>query len=170
MTYYKVLDANGAAFHGGTGYWPLPKGKRPGKWLKVEGSIVACRRGLHFCRDDQLVQWLGPSIWEIEVRGEIVDAGDKLVCGEARLLRKCDGWNERTARLFAVDCATRALNREKRAGKTPDRRSYDALKVARRFANGDATSGELAAARAAAWDAENRWQTKRLLEYVEGKR
>ena len=180
--YYKVTGEGGIAFHGGRGAWPLPSGKRPGKFLKVDGKIVPCRSGLHFCREDQLLNWLGPVIWEFEPRGEILDAGDKLVCEQGRLLSRCDGWNERTARLFAVDCATRALNREKKAGRTPDKRSYEALKVARRFANGDASVDELAAAgaatwdaaRAAAWDAagaaERRWQTKRLMEYVTGAR
>ena len=206
MTYYKVTAKDGRAFHGGSGKWPLPSGKRPGKFLTVKGEIRACSRGLHFCREDQLVEWLGPVVWEFEPRGEIVDAGNKLVCSKGRLVRKCDNWNERTARLFAIDCAARTLNREKRAGRTPDKRSYDALKVARRFANGEATSAELAAAwaaaRAAAWDtardtardaawaaawaaawnaagaaagaaawaAERKWQTKRLMEYVEGRR
>ena len=151
--YYKVTGEHGKAYHGGRGSWPLPSGKRPGKLLTVEGEIVACSRGLHFCREDQLLEWLGPVIWKFEPSGEIVDAGNKLVCAKGRLVARYDGWNERTARLFAVDCATRALNREKKAGRTPDKRSYDALKVARRFANGEATSAELAAAWAAAWDA-----------------
>ena len=178
MTYYKVTGPKGEACYGGSGSWPLPSGARPGKFLTVDGKIAACHRGLHFCREDQLVEWLGPAIWVFEPRGEIVDVGNKLVCGKGRLVSHCSGWNERTARLFAVDCATRALNREKRSGRTPDKSSYDALKVARRFANGDATSDELAAAGDAAWHAagaaagaaERRWQTKRLFEYVNGER
>jgi len=227
MTLYKVLCEDGSAFHGGAGKWPLPRGSKPGKWLTVDGDIRPCWNGLHLCLPEQLVGWLGPAIFEAETQGELVDADDKVVAAKARLVRRCDGWNDRTARLFAVDCAQRALNREKRAGRTPDKRSYDALKVARRFADGKASSEELAAARDVAWDAawaaerdvawaaerdvawaaawdvawaaawaaerdaafgmrawsaawaaardaaraaERRWQTKRLLEYVEGKR
>ena len=52
-------------------------------------------------------------------------------------------------RLFACDCADRALVRI----ATPDPRSVAAVVVARRFANGDATVKELDAARYAAWTA-----------------
>ena len=53
----------------------------------------------------------------------------------------------RILRLLACDCAERAL---KKCGDNPDPRSINAVKVARRFANGNATEEELAAARAAA--------------------
>ena len=50
-------------------------------------------------------------------------------------------------RLFAVFCARRVQHLMK------DKRSLAALDVAERFANGEATENELAAARVAAWDA-----------------
>ena len=56
---------------------------------------------------------------------------------------------DRDMRLFAVWCARGALN----LVENPDIRSINACDVAERFANGDATYDELAAARAAAWDA-----------------
>ena len=53
-----------------------------------------------------------------------------------------------------------------------DKRPRIAIKVARRYANGQATLMELAAAaRAASWaarDAEREWQTERLLEMLRG--
>ena len=57
----------------------------------------------------------------------------------------------RTQRLFACDCADRALARI----ASPDPRSIEAVRVARLYADGQATDAELAAARAAgaAWDA-----------------
>jgi len=70
-------------------------------------------------------------------------------------------------RLFACDCAERALERERTAGREPDKRSWDAVVVARRYANGKATIAELDAARAAAWaaakDAEQGWQANHLI-------
>ena len=57
--------------------------------------------------------------------------------------------DDRHQRLFACDCADRALGRV----ATPDPRSVAAVVVARRFANGDATVKELNAARYAAWTA-----------------
>ena len=61
--------------------------------------------------------------------------------------------NDRQRRLFAADCAERALLREREAGHEPDPRSWRAVEVARRFANGNATAEELSAAWAAARDA-----------------
>ena len=61
--------------------------------------------------------------------------------------------DKRQQRLFSCDCAERALNRERARGREPGERSWNALVVARRFANGEATREELAAARDAAWDA-----------------
>lgn len=59
----------------------------------------------------------------------------------------------RTLRLFACDCAERALQRERKHGREPDRRSWDAVAVSRRYAMGKATNRELTAARAAARNA-----------------
>lgn len=65
---------------------------------------------------------------------------------------------DRAYRLLACDFATRALERERKAGREPDPRSWRAIKVARDYAHGAATRLELDAARAAAgdaaWDAE----------------
>ena len=57
--------------------------------------------------------------------------------------------SSRTLRLFAVWCARQALA----LVDNPDQRSVAACDTAERFANGEATERELAAARAAAWDA-----------------
>ena len=53
--------------------------------------------------------------------------------------------DDKTLRLFAVGCARRVQHLMK------DNRSIDALDVAERYANGNATKDELAAARYAAW-------------------
>ncbi len=60
---------------------------------------------------------------------------------------------ERLARLFACACAERVLLRERAAGREPDARSWAAVDVARRHADGQSTDEELAAAWAAARDA-----------------
>jgi hypothetical protein len=71
-------------------------------------------------------------------------------------------------RLFAADCAERALLREQAAGREPDPRSWAAAAVARRYARGEATDEELDAAWDAAWAAERRWQAARLRLYLVG--
>ena len=55
-------------------------------------------------------------------------------------------------RLWACECALRALNRERKAGREPHAGSWTAIEVATRYANGLATKDELAAARDAAWN------------------
>ena len=55
--------------------------------------------------------------------------------------------DDKTLRLFAVGCARRVQH------LMTDQRSLDALDVAERYANGNATKDELNAARAAAWAA-----------------
>jgi hypothetical protein len=50
-------------------------------------------------------------------------------------------------RLYACDCAERALLREREAGREPDLRSWTAIAVSRRYARGDATEADLRAAK-----------------------
>ena len=165
---FKVLDTDGRPVNGGKGTWPLPRNGKPGKWLKVEGPLVPCSNGLHLCRPDQLIEWLGPTLWIAEAGKERIVEPGKIVVRRARLLRQVETWNEKNARLFACDCAHRALMRERRAGREPDERSWNAVRVARAFARGKASEQERAAAWAAAWAAEREWQTKRLFTHYLG--
>ena len=182
---YKVLQTNGLCYHGGTREWSLPTRNEdgtwtPGEWMPaIVGELVPCKNGYHLCNAAQLLaEWLGPAIFEAEYRGDRVDANDKCVVREARLLRRLK-WDERVARLFACDCAERVLPLyEERYPE--DKRPRQAIEAARRFANGEATYEELAAAWAAAWasdwasawasdwDAEREWQVDRLVQYLEG--
>ena len=56
-------------------------------------------------------------------------------------------------RLFACWCASMALRAERAAGREPDRRSWEAIRVTRQYARGLTTAKELSAARSAAEDA-----------------
>ena len=70
--------------------------------------------------------------------------------------------------------AEKALLRERERGHEPDPRSWAAIAVARRYADGEASKVELAAAGHAAgaaawdaaWDAEIEWQRQRFDELV----
>jgi len=188
---FKVLGENREPFHGGSGKWPAKR-----TWLEVTGELVLCERGLHLCREKDLVLWLGPEIWEAECEGERLDGDDKIVVRRARLGRKLTTWNEKTARLFACDCAERVLPIYEKE-YPDDKRPREAIEAARRYAKGKATKKELAAAwsaardaaraawaaaaagaawsaaRDAAWaawaaasDAEREWQTARLMQYI----
>ena len=162
---FKFLDEDGSSYHGGTGSWGLPSRHRdgtprPGRWQTVSGPLVPCHNGLHVLRFKDLLQWIGPALFHVEVDGERVDLDDategKVVVRRARLVARVDTWNERTLRLFACDCAEHALLLTQARGIAIDHRSWNAIAVARRFASGEATADELAAARRAATAAARR--------------
>ena len=148
MKLYKILNENGQTRYG-VGSWHLPVGKRPGKWMpKIAGALEPCENGYHLARQQDLVEWLGPEIFEAEYRGEIIKADNKVVVREARLLRRVGGWNEKTARLFAADCAERVLPIFEKE-RPHDDRPRKAIEAARAYARGEID----AAARDAAWAA-----------------
>ncbi len=211
--YYKALGPKAKCIHG-KGSWHRSHGARPGKWMpRLTGKLVHYEHGYHVTDLNHLVEHIGPEIYEAEVQEIELRTESKQVCRHARLLRRLRNWNDRTARLFACDCAARALRRI----DSPDPRSVNAIRVARLYANGNATEEELAAAdnsanaaawsardaawsaraaalsayyaawsayyaaswsardaamsaRDASWSAELAWQTKRLFEYIDGKR
>jgi hypothetical protein len=153
---YKVLSKDSKPYHGGIGKWPLPKNGEPGEWLTVKGKLLPCMNGLHLCRESDLIYWLGPTIYEAEYNGHLVEHENKVVVRKARLVRQLDSWNERTARLFSCDCAEYVLHYFEK--KYPDdSRVRTAIEVGRLYADGKATLEDLraawAAARAAAWAA-----------------
>ena len=155
QTLFKVTAEDGTSCHGGSGVWSLPTQNADGTWTpgearEVRGPLVPCENGLHLCRGDQLLDWLGPriSVAEYDTREPALDPGDKIVVTRARLPRGTP-WDERIARHFACDCAERALARLSR----PDPRSVEAVQVARAYADGQATGAELYAAGGAAWAA-----------------
>ena len=142
MRLWKVTAADGSAMHGGSGRW------KPGVWRTAKPPLRPCEHGLHLCRDRDLVRWLGPVIWEAEAEGEVIEQPDKIVAAKARVIRRVEAWNERTARLFAAECAEHVLPLFE-AQHPGDDRPRRAIEVARLFADGKATDQ----ARAAVWAA-----------------
>jgi len=149
MTYYKVLAADGCSpVHGGTGKWFLPKGKLVGKWMPAIKPVL-CQQGYHFVTLDQLPRWVGPTLYEIEVRGEVLTAEDKSVAEQARLIKRVDTWNEKNLRLFAADCAEHVLGIYEKQYPN-DEHPRKSIQAARDFANGliDAAAANAASASA----------------------
>ena len=110
IRYWKVLDAQGRACHGGTFQYDLPKGSKPGAWTPRIENIEACARGYHLCRDADLVEWCNnATIWAAEPRGRIIVQSDKVVCESVRLLAPTP-WDAVTARLFAVECVADVMH------------------------------------------------------------
>ena len=153
--FYKVLNEDGSCCNGGVGKWNLPTKNddgtwKPGKWMpKVEGKLKPCYNGYHICRREDLIHWLDEAIFEVEYRGKIVEDDNKCVVRKARLMRRLETWNEKTARLFAADCAESVLPNYE--SKYPDdARPRKAIQAARDYANGKIGVEELSAARSAA--------------------
>ena len=136
---FKVLDKDGKCVNGGQGAWSVPTQAPDGTWIPgdwmpaIEGPLVPCANGYHLCTAEQLIDWLGEAIYEAEYRGECLAADNKLVVREARLLRRITTWNERTARLFAADCAEHVLHFFEDRYPTDDR-PRKAIEAARAYA------------------------------------
>src|SRR5574343_1845273 len=153
MKYYKFLDGTKSSIRDFDYSGYLPKGKRPGKWLpKIKGSLELCENGYHVCRPNDCIEWLAADCYEVEIRGDFISGDDKVVSIQMRLLRKIKTWNEKSARLFAGDCAERVMHIFEKEYLS-DQRPQIAIETSRKFANGEATIKELDAARAAAGDA-----------------
>ena len=185
--YLKMLGPKREAINNGVGVWPYRKWTEP-IWP------VPCEQGWHVCTPVQALNWLPSTVnhvWLVEIRGEIVDAGDKTVAESARLIRRLN-WSDYTARMFAADCAEKVLPIFE--GYVPgDDRPRKAIEAARAYALGEITAaaGDAAwdaatdAARAALWDAARaaaraaaaaaaaaraaarEWQAERLMHWLE---
>lgn len=106
MRAYKVLSGGRSSFTGSP--WPLPAGDSPGAWVHAERPLGLCRSGIHACTGDQLPQWLGVEIWEVELEGEVLREEAAIVAERARLIRKIDTWDERAHVRFAQACLAHA--------------------------------------------------------------
>ena len=142
---WKILGPARDAILGGTGVWP-----EPGEWLEVKGTIWPCVRGLHLCRQQDLIRWVrvGAVVWTVEATSPVVDDDCKVVVGRARLVEPVGSITERVLRLTAADIAESVAHLH---GHDPA--CMGAIRVARLHAHGLATAGEAEAARSAAWDA-----------------
>ena len=152
-TYYKFLQDDGQAPYATNFHWPLQKNGKPGKYLpRIKEPLEMCRIGYHLATEDNLIDWIEPHLYicELAKNSEIV-VGDNNICtsGRIRLVKKVETWNERTARLFAADCAERALPIFEKE-RPDDDRPRKAIEAARKFVAGEIDKQELDAARDAA--------------------
>ena len=150
MKYYKCLTADNLGPYSDFDFTPyLPTDDQPGPWLPEVERLKFCESGYHACTREQLLYWLDSEMWEVEYKNDPEHGNDKVNGSCIRFVRRVDEWNDKNARLFAVWCAREALA----LFDSPDPLSIAAVDVAERYANGEATIEELAAARAAAWAA-----------------
>ena len=146
MKYYKTTQKDRNGTHTAFQYpeiniWTTP----------VEGKLIACENGYHFCTIEQLPEWLSEEIYEVEVDGDILNGYNKLVSRSIRLNKKLN-WNEKTQRLFAADCAEHVLHIFEDEYPDDDR-PRKAIEAVRKFVYGEISKEELSAAYYAACDA-----------------
>ena len=121
MIAYKFLRPDGTSVF--TGFrWPLPDGG-PGHW--VAAGPEPCRSGIHACRPAELPLWVGRALYEVELDGEIVEAGMKLVASRGRLTRRIEAWDDATREAYTRMCADRA--HELARGASPPLADWDAV-------------------------------------------
>ena len=104
MNAYKFLRSDGTGVF--TGFvWPLPNGG-PGAW--VDARVDPCKSGIHACRLSDLPLWVGRTLYEIELSGEMVEDRMKLVASRGRLLRRIEAWDDDARDGYTRMCADRA--------------------------------------------------------------
>ncbi|MGH2835407.1 MAG: putative immunity protein, partial [Solirubrobacteraceae bacterium] len=145
---YKALEADQSSAHGGSGKWVK------NRWRTVDGLLVPCQHGIHYCRRDQLVLWLGPTVWLFEDGSpeETLDRDDKMVTRRGRIVEKVEAWKWPTWQLFAADCAEAVLPLFEERFPNDDR-PRKAIEAARLHARGELPAAEAAEAAEAAWAA-----------------
>ena len=113
---------------------------------------VLCVSGWHGVEEKDVLKHLpgvGAVLYEVEVRGEVVEGGDKFAAESMRFKYVVGEATERNLRLFACDVSEDVLPAFE-AEYPSDQRPRTAIEVARRYALGEATYAELTGARSAA--------------------
>jgi len=153
--YYKWLTTVGRSPYT-SWYWPLPAEDGPSEWTPYVERLELCDSGYHASELRYLIDHTNSiydlACYELEYDGDVLIGDDKVTGHRARLIRKVGEMNARKWRLFACDCAERVLHIYENE-HPDDKRPRDTIEVARRYANGEATEGELSAAYDAAWEA-----------------
>ena len=148
-TLYKWLNADMT-----TGYQKKPWPVEPGIWTPNEVPVI-CQSGWHACYEKDVVAHLpgvGASLYEVEVRGKVVEGSDKISAESMRIKWYIGTATEQNLRLFAADCAEDVLPIFYKVSPN-DNRPAEAIRIARLYAYGEATDEQLRTAWAAAWDA-----------------
>jgi hypothetical protein len=101
---YKFLRSDGSTVFSEF-RWPLPS-DTPGGWIAA--PVDPCRSGIHACRSSDLPYWVGRTLYEIEIDGEVVEERTKVIASRGRLLRRITGWEDGVRDAYTRMCADRA--------------------------------------------------------------
>ena len=152
-----ILAATIAAYHFLRDDMTTGRGNEPpwtiGESRTIVGELIMCERGYHSSPrwHDALQYAPGNVACKVLVSEPQIKDYDKWVSHRRILVAAINA--DRMLRLWACDCADRMLRQERKHGREPDKRSWDAVAVARRYIDGEATKDDLAAAWAAACSA-----------------
>ena len=158
----------------------------PGEWVKQEGELILCGKGLHACLDprDSLNQVWGTEWWAAEARGTVLKGDDNFCASEMRIVRRIP---DALIRRFALDCAEHVYPIWEKA-YPKDSRVRTSLDATKAYLddpspeNDEAMTGAAGAAGAAwaagaaegaaraawaAWAAEEKWQKQHLKQLIE---
>ncbi|HEX3455327.1 MAG TPA: hypothetical protein VHS03_11920 [Gaiellaceae bacterium] len=100
MTAYKFLRAGSLGPYTGFAW-------EPGRWVETD-DVSVCERGVHACRVGDLPFWVNDELWELELGGDVVESGFKVVASRGRLARRVDDWTTATAQALGDSSAARA--------------------------------------------------------------
>jgi hypothetical protein len=103
----------------------------PGPWVRVDGPLEPCVRGVHVCRAADLPYWLDDELWEVEVAGDRIDGAAKVVVERARLGAPIEGWPRPAGIEFARDCLALVHRLATRELELANDRAADPLAAAR---------------------------------------
>jgi hypothetical protein len=91
----------------------------PGTWVEADAASP-CESGIHACRVEDLPFWTGDELWEVELDGDVVVAGRKVVAPRGRLVRRVEVWSSASAQELAAEATarTRSLSDARRRDRT----------------------------------------------------
>jgi hypothetical protein len=174
LVVFKMLNADGSA-PWGKGKWPLPKDGKRGATMGVIGDLEVCVNGLHGFKGTLSMvrsRLFAEYLFVAELWGEVIEGDNKVCARFGRLCYKVEGWNETTARLFAVDCAEHTLANFEKKYPNDNRPSLAIFAARQRAFDFDydraASYAANSAANSAAYSAETNWQAHRLHAYLTG--
>ena len=130
-----------------------------------DGEPALCERGFHASKRaiDALYYAPGPIICRVELGGVIVHDDDKMSASERTVLWMADATNA------LHECACLYAEEALRVAKVvDDPRCIAAIQAKRRWMRGEITDEELAAARDAAWAAQNTILERELMKLAPG--
>ena len=99
MIAYKFLRDDGSSVFSQF-RWPAA-----GEW--VEAAIDPCRSGIHACRPSDLPYWVGRTLYEVELDGDVVEERTKVIAPRGRLVRRIAVWEDGVRDAYATMCADR---------------------------------------------------------------